>query len=209
MAPHDGRARIGIMGGTFDPIHWAHLLVAEESRAGFGLTKVIFVPAGQPPHKTDHRTSDAEHRYAMVVLATCSNPSFQVSRLEIGRAGPSYSADTIREFKKIYGPDVDIYFIAGADEVLDIQNWHEAEALPELARFVAVPRPGFDLAQLERQVPARFLARIELLQFPEIDVSATEIRARVAAGESIRYLVPEGVESYIRKYGLYTSENLA
>lgn len=209
MARGNPRTRIGIIGGTFDPIHWAHLIIAEESRVRFGLSKVVFVPAGEPPHKLGHPTSDAEHRYAMVLLGTCSNPSFQVSRLEIERAGLSYSADTIREFQEVHGPDAEIYFIAGADEVLDIESWHDAEMLPEIARFVAVPRPGFDLTELERRLPPRFLASIEPLQMREIDISATEVRARVAAGKSIKYLVPESVESYIHKHRLYSSEKLA
>jgi len=209
MGRHNHGTRIGIIGGTFDPIHWAHLVVAEESRVRLGLSKVIFVPAGRPAHKKDHPTSDAEHRYAMVLLGTYSNPDFQISRLEIERAGPSYSVDTIREFKRMYGSNTEIYFIAGADEILDIQSWHEAEALPELARFAAVPRPGFDLAELERRLPGRFLASIELLPIREIDISATEVRGRVAAGKSIKYLVPESVESYIYKHGLYSPEKTA
>ncbi len=199
--------RIGIMGGTFDPLHMAHLVAAEEARAAFGLDRVIFMPAGEPPHKADHPTSEAEHRYAMALLGTAENPYFEVSRLEIERPGPSYSVDTIRALRGAMGSEVEIYFIAGSDEILDIESWYEAESLPRLARFVAVPRPGFDLSELERLLPAQFMSSIEVLSMREINVSATEIRRRVATGKSIRYLVPGSVEAYIRKHGLYTLEN--
>jgi nicotinate-nucleotide adenylyltransferase len=198
------KRRVGIFGGTFDPLHTAHLIAAEEARTAFGLERVVFIPAGDPPHKTEQPASDPEHRYAMTLLGTADNPHFEVSRIEIERPGPSYSVDTIRALRGILGPEVEIYFIAGADEVLDIESWHEADALPELARFIAVPRPGFDLLELERRLPARFLSSIDVLRMPEIDISATEIRQRVAAGKSIRYLVPASVEAYIRRNGLYS-----
>lgn len=198
--------RIGIMGGTFDPLHVAHLIAAEEARVGFALDRVIFIPAGRPPHKAGDPTTDPEHRYAMTLLATVENPYFEVSRMEIERQGPSYSVDTIRALRSALGPGVEIHFIAGADEILEIESWHEAEALPSLARFIALPRPGFDLLQLEQRLPDRFLASIDVLPMREIDVSATEIRRRAAAGQSIRYLVPDSVEAYVRKNKLYDME---
>jgi len=199
--------RLGVMGGTFDPLHWAHLVVAEEARIRFELEKVLFIPAGQPSHKTNYRVSDPEHRYAMVLLGTAANPAFEVSRIEIERPGPSYSVDTIRRLKELYGPDAEIRFILGADEALDIPNWHEAESLPGLVRFIAAPRPGFDLAELKTRLPARFYSAIEFLPMAPMGISGTEIRARVASGRSIRYLVPASVEAYIRKHGLYVEGN--
>lgn len=196
-------SRIGIMGGTFDPLHWAHLIIAEESREKFNLGKVIFIPAGQPPHKLTYPVSDAEHRYAMTLLGTASNPYFEVSRLEIERSGPSYSVDTIREIKGIYGRKTEIYFIVGADEILEIESWHEADQLPKLTRFIVAPRPGFDLTALEQHLPLKFLKSIEILPIAPVDISATNLRTRIATGKTIRYLVPEEVEQYIRKHGLY------
>lgn len=194
--------RVGIMGGTFDPLHMAHLIAAEEARAAFDLDRVIFMPAGDPPHKTESPISDVEHRYAMTLLGTAENPHFEVSRIEIERPGPSYSVNTLRLLQGMLGPQVEIYFIAGADEILDIENWHEADALPDLARFIAIPRPGSDLAELER-LPERFRASIDVLKMREINVSATEVRHRAETGASIRYLVPASVEAYILKQGLY------
>ena len=195
---------LGIIGGTFDPLHWAHLVMAEEARMRFSLDKVLFIPAGQPPHKSDHPVSDAEHRYAMTLLGTASNPAFEVSRIEIEREGPSYSVDTIRRLKEIYGSDTQIFFIIGSDEALNIQSWHEAESLPSMARFIVAPRPGFDVCELKLKLPERFYAAMDLLPVMPMDISATELRARVSAGKTIKYLVPDEVESYIRKHRLYT-----
>lgn len=195
--------RLGIMGGTFDPIHWAHLVMADEAGHRFNLDKVLFVTAGEPPHKPGAVCSHAEHRHAMVILATASNPLFEASRIELDRQGPSYSVDTIREVKSLYGDHASIYFIIGADEARDIQSWHEADALPGLARFIVAPRPGFDIAELRTILPERFCNAMDFLPMPPIDISATDLRARVASRRSIRYLVPETVEAYILKHGLY------
>lgn len=195
--------RLGIMGGTFDPIHWAHLRMAEEARLRCDLEKVLFIPAGQPPHKPDYPISDAEDRYAMTLLATSANPAFEVSRMEIERGGPSYTLDTLTDLRKMLGPETSMHFIIGADEVFDLPRWHEAEKLPALARFLVAPRPGFDLTELNERLPAVFRAAIEFLPMPPIDISATDLRDRIASGRSIKYLVPECVESYIRKHKLY------
>lgn len=200
--------RLGVLGGTFDPLHWAHLLMAEEARTRFDLEKVLFIPAGQPPHK-DYAVSDPEDRYAMALLGAASNPAFEVSRMEIDRQGPSYSADTLRELRNRYGANTGIHFILGADEALDLPNWHDAESLPGLARFLVVPRPGFDLAALKSRLPGRFYDALDFLPMTPIDISATDIRARVASGGSIAYLVPESVEAYIRKRGLYVEVKTA
>ena len=194
---------LGVLGGTFDPLHWAHLVIAEEARARFGLDKVLFVPAGQPPHKADYTVSDPEHRYAMALLGTSANPAFQVSRIEIERAGPSYSVDTVRQLREMHAPDVEIHLIIGADEALDIPNWHEAESLLDMVRLVVAPRPGSDLAELKSRLPSRFYTAMQFLPMLPIDISGTELRARIASGKSVRYLVPDSVEVYIRKHGLY------
>ena len=195
--------RLGVLGGTFDPLHWAHLVIAEEARTRFDLEKVLFVPAGQPAHKTDYRISDPEYRYAMALLGTAGNPAFEVSRIEIKRKGPSYSVDTLRHLVKVYGSDTGIHFILGADEALDLPNWHEADSLPDLARFLVAPRPGFDLAELKARLPERFYEVIGFLPVAPIDISSTDLRARVASGRSIRHLVPDSVEAYVRKHRLY------
>lgn len=200
--------RLGIMGGTFDPLHWAHLMMAEEARDTFGLDKVLFIPAGQPPHKMEYRVTDVEHRYAMALLGTASNPAFEVSRMEIERNGLSYSVDTLRELKRIYGSSTGIYFIVGADEALDVPKWHEAESLPELTRFLVAPRPGFMLSDLQTKLSAEFSVVMDILPMPPIEISSTSLRERVMSGQSIKYLVPECVEAYIVKHGLYNESNM-
>ncbi|MFA0756452.1 MAG: hypothetical protein YPKNTGVA_001973 [Candidatus Fervidibacter sp.] len=192
------------MGGTFDPIHYGHLVAAEEARHRFGLACVMFVPCGQPPHKKTYAVTPAEHRYAMTLLATASNPHFVVSRLEIDRPGPSYSVDTVRLLRQQF-PDAELFFITGADAVLEILTWKDSDELIGLCRFIAVTRPGYDLQQLER-LPAHYLERIMPLAIPGVDISSTLIRERVRRGEPIRYLTPDAVCDYIAKHGLYRSE---
>lgn len=196
--------RLGVMGGTFDPLHWVHLTMAEEARTRFDLDRVLFIPAGQPPHKPDYSVSSPEDRYAMVLLGTASNPAFEVSRIELEREGPSYSVDTLAELKAIHGPDTGIYFMIGADEALYLPNWYEAERLPDLARFLVAPRPGFDLGELKAKLPAYLYDAIDFLPMTPVDISSTDIRSRAASGRTIKYLVPDIVESYIRKHDLYT-----
>jgi nicotinate-nucleotide adenylyltransferase len=194
--------RLGVMGGTFDPIHYGHLLIAEEARRVFGLDRVEFVTAADPPHKTGRTISPAEHRHAMVVLATASNPFFRASRRELERAGPSYSIDTISEVRA-ESPGAEIFFITGADAILEILTWHRAAEVIRLCTFVAATRPGHDLAALQRVLPPEFVAQIRPLKAPGVDISGTQIRERVRRGESTRYLMPEAVEAYIMKEGLY------
>ncbi|MBI3945795.1 MAG: nicotinate-nucleotide adenylyltransferase [Armatimonadetes bacterium] len=195
--------RIAVMGGTFDPVHTGHLVVAEEARARFALDQVIFVPAAVPPHKQRADISSGEDRYAMVLLATASNPFFAVSRIELQRPGPSYTIDTIREFRAAFGPEAALYFITGADAVLEILTWHHPEAIIRECRFIAAARPGYDLQQMTRRLPKHFQAAIDTLVAPGVDVSSSEIRRRVREGVPIRYLTPEPVEDYIRKNNLY------
>ncbi|MCX7598823.1 MAG: nicotinate-nucleotide adenylyltransferase [Armatimonadetes bacterium] len=197
------RKRLGLMGGTFDPIHVGHLVVAEEARTRFDLERVIFVPNNQPPHKKAYQVAQAEHRYAMCLLATASNPFFEVSREELERPGPSYTIDTIRAFRARLGSEVELYFITGADAVLEIMTWREPEAILAEAHVVAVHRPGFDLQRLSAAIGPEQGARILTMPMPGLEISSTDLRRRVAAGESIRYLTPEAVVDYIYKTGLY------
>jgi len=191
------------MGGTFDPIHYGHLLMAEEARQAFALDDVVFVPNGRPAHKKAYLVSSPEERYAMTLLATGSNPCFSASRIEIERPGPSYTIDTLREFRRLY-PDLDaLYFITGADAVLEILTWHESDNLARECQFIAVTRPGFVLDQLHDLVDTEFLDRVHYLPIPNIEISSTDIRRRVREGRSIKYLTPEPVEAYIQQQDLY------
>lgn len=191
------------MGGTFDPIHYGHLIIAEESRREFCLDKVIFVPAGEPPHKKDYQVSSVEHRYALTVLATASHPDFVCSRTEIERPGPSYSIDTIRQIKESHPSGTKIYFITGADAMAEILTWHEHDKLKSICKFIAATRPGYNLAELKDRLPPDYLDQVIFLEVPGVQISSTELRARVAVGNPIKYMVPEAVEIYIEKHGLY------
>ena len=199
VRPH----RVGIMGGTFDPIHLGHLVAAEEARCQFGLDRVIFMVAGRPALKPEGVT-DPEHRYEMAVLATRSNPHFEVSRIEIDRPGITYTVDTIGAVRESLEPSAELYFITGADAVFEIIEWHDAERLAGMVTFLAVTRPGYDLAAARAEherAESRF--DIRYIEVPALAVSSTDIRDRVAQGRSIRYLVPEPVNAYIRDRGLY------
>ncbi|HPT62658.1 MAG TPA: nicotinate-nucleotide adenylyltransferase [Candidatus Atribacteria bacterium] len=187
------------MGGTFDPIHHGHLVTAEEVRDYFDLDEVVFVPSARPPHKIGQEVSDPEHRYLMVVLATVTNPYFQVSRAEIERPGPSYSIDTVRYFKDLWGERTEIFFITGADAFSQISSWNNPEELLELCTFVAASRPGYRLLGVEK----KYQGRVKTIEVSALAISSSEIRWRVRRGESIKYLVPETVENYIYKNGLY------
>ena len=196
--------RIGIMGGTFDPIHYGHLVTAEIARSKFALDTVVFVPSGHPPHKQS-LPGHAEQRLMMTLLATVANPYFQVSRSEVDRNGPSYTYDTLKEFREASGPGSKFYFITGADAVLEMLTWHNAEKLVDLCSFIAATRPGYHLTDV-RRLPPNFLNKIEMMQVPALSISSTDIRRRIRAGEPIKYLLPEAVETYIYKQGLYLQE---
>jgi nicotinate-nucleotide adenylyltransferase len=189
------------MGGTFDPIHHGHLVTAEEALAQFQLDEVVFVPTGQPWMKEHREVSPAEDRYLMTVIATASNPRFSVSRIEVDRRGPTYTVDTLRALSAEH-PDAELYFITGADAILEIVHWKDPEEVLELAHFIAATRPGYDLARFEADAATRH-PRISVMHIPALAISSTDIRARVREGRPIRYLVPEGVKSYIEKTGLY------
>ena len=193
--------RLGVMGGTFDPIHHGHLLTAEEALQQFGLDEVVFIPTGKPWMKEDREVTAPEDRYLMVVIATASNPRFSVSRLEIERDGPTYTVDTLRELKAERG-DAELYFVTGADAMLEILQWKDPDEALELANFIAATRPGYDLTQFEEDAPGSD-PRVTVMTIPALAISSTDIRERVRAGRPIRYLVPEGVQTYIEKAGLY------
>ncbi len=204
MASH---RRLGIMGGTFDPIHYGHLVTAEEARVQFGLAQVIFVPNRHPPHKDPGDVTEPEHRYLMTFLATATNPSFTVSRMEIEREGPSYTIETIAQGARLY-PEAALYYITGADAILQILRgeWEESPRLLELCDFIAATRPGFTLdreAVRVTNVTGRRLDNVHFMEIPALAISSTDIRRRVAGGRPIKYLVPEPVENYIAKHGLY------
>jgi nicotinate-nucleotide adenylyltransferase len=191
------RERIGVMGGTFDPIHHGHLVAASEVRTRFDLDEVIFVPTGQPWMKTE--VSAAEHRYLMTVIATASNPAFTVSRVDIDRAGPTYTADTLRDLHS-ERPDADLFFITGADAVAQISEWKDVEDVWSLAHFVAVSRPGHVLSI--SGLPEQGVSSMEV---PALAISSTDCRSRVGRGDPVWYLVPDGVVQYISKHHLYRS----
>jgi nicotinate-nucleotide adenylyltransferase len=199
--------RIGLMGGTFDPIHHGHLVAAEEARWQFDLDTVLFIPTGQPWQKPVG-VSPAEDRYRMTVIATASNPAFEVSRVEIDHPGPTYTVDTLRRLRAELGEDARLFFITGADAVLHILTWKDREEVLALAEFIAATRPGYDLERLTERLP---LARERLhpMEIPMLAISSTEIRARVARGAPIQYLVPDGVVEYVVERGLYRSQPAA
>ncbi|MGH8867620.1 MAG: nicotinate-nucleotide adenylyltransferase [Actinomycetes bacterium] len=192
------RQRLGIMGGTFDPIHHGHLVAASEVAAGFAMDEVVFVPTGQPWQKTHERVAPAEDRYLMTVIATASNPRFSVSRIDIDRHGPTYTIDTLRELRRLRGPDVDLYFITGADALAQILSWRDVDELFGLAHFVGVTRPGHHLAD-----PGLPDGGVSLVEVPAMSISSTDCRHRVARGMPVWYLVPDGVVQYINKCHLY------
>ena len=192
------RPRIGIMGGTFDPIHHGHLVAASEVQVALRLDEVIFVPKGQPADKP--LVSPAEDRYLMAVIATASNPRFRVSRVDIDRPGTTYTVDTLRDIRAGF-PDADLFFITGADAIAALIEWKDSEALTSLAHFVGVSRPGHELST--GSLPPD---RVTVLEVPALSISSTDCRARVKEGNSVWYLVPDGVVQYIAKHGLYRGE---
>ncbi|CRK55491.1 Nicotinate-nucleotide adenylyltransferase [Alloactinosynnema sp. L-07] len=192
--------RIGIMGGTFDPVHHGHLVAASEVQSRFALDEVIFVPTGQPWQKSEREVSAAEDRYLMTVVATASNPRFSVSRVDIDRQGATFTVDTLRDLRARYPRD-ELFFITGADAMQQILSWRQADELFKLAHFVGVTRPGYHLA--DTHLPE---GSVSLIEVPAMAISSTDCRVRVAAGEPVWYLVPDGVVQYISKRRLYVAE---
>lgn len=195
-----GASRIGIMGGTFDPIHHGHLVAASEVADKFDLDEVLFVPTGNPWQKADREITAAEDRYLMSVVATASNPRFSVSRVDIDRGGPTYTLDTLRDLREQF-PDAKLFFITGADALSSIMSWRHWEEMFELAEFVGVTRPGYELT--EEMFPEEIQRRVHLIEIPAMAISSTDCRKRAQEGRPVWYLVPDGVVQYIAKNRLY------
>lgn len=198
------RERVGVFGGTFDPIHLGHLVAAEEVRVVLELARVVFVPAGAPPHKLRRPVSPARHRLAMVQLAIDGNPYFTCSTIDMERVGPSYTVDLLELIRKRWGPDKDIFFLMGRDALADLPNWQQPDRICELASLVCVDRPRYevDMDALERVVPG-ISKRVEFVHIPGMAISSTDIKRRVRTGRPIKYQVPEAVEAYIYAQNLY------
>ena len=188
------------MGGTFDPIHNGHLVAASEVASRFGLDEVVFVPTGQPWQKNHRQVAPAEDRYLMTVIATASNPSFSVSRVDIDRPGETFTIDTLSDLRREYGDTTELFFITGADALAQIIGWHRSDELFAMAHFVGVTRPGHHLED-----PGFPEGGVSLIEVPALAISSTDCRDRVAAGEPVWYLVPDGVVQYISKRRLYRS----
>ncbi|HEX2419560.1 MAG TPA: nicotinate-nucleotide adenylyltransferase [Micromonosporaceae bacterium] len=190
--------KVGVMGGTFDPIHHGHLVAASEVADRFDLVEVIFVPTGQPWQKEGRYVSPAEDRYLMTVIATASNPQFHVSRVDIERGGPTFTVDTLRDLHRLYGDGIELFFITGADALDAMLSWKDTDVMFSLAHFVGVTRPGYELS--DTHLPE---AAVSLVEVPAMAISSSDCRARVAAGKPVWYLVPDGVVQYIAKRRLY------
>jgi len=196
---------IGVMGGTFDPIHNGHMAVAEEARTRLALEEIMFIPAGQPWLKADRMVIAAEHRVEMVRLAIADKPYFSLSSMEIERPGPTYTADTLAELRGQLGFEDELYFIIGMDDLAQLTRWKDPDKLVKLCFVVVAPRPGYrqpDLESMEKGIPG-LSRRVIFMDRPELDISASEIRHKVAKGLSISHFVPESVDRYIREQGLY------
>ncbi|MDO8108142.1 nicotinate-nucleotide adenylyltransferase [Isoptericola sp. b441] len=196
-----GRPRLGVMGGTFDPVHHGHLVAASEVAARLGLDEVVFVPTGRPSLKEHAVVTEPEHRYLMTVIATAANPRFTVSRVDIDRPGTTYTVDTLADLRA-ERPEADLYFITGADAIAKIAAWKDVDRLWDMAQFVAVTRPGHRLSLDD--VPPGAVTEVEV---PALSISSTDCRRRAAAGEPVWYLVPDGVVQYIAKHGLYRGQD--
>jgi len=196
--------RLGILGGTFDPIHHGHLVAAEEAHHQLGLDRVLLLPAGRPPHKPMRPISPVLHRLRMLELAIADKPYFSISRVDVERPGPHYTVDALGLLRAEWGSEVTFFFIEGSDSLADIPTWYQPQRLIELCELAVVERPGSRtrLPQLEEQLPG-LTARIHWVQMPYLDISSSDLRARVQAGRPISYLVPPAVEAYILELGLY------
>lgn len=208
-AAHDDQGtpvRVGILGGTFDPIHIGHLILAEEARDQLGLSIVYLTPAGDPPHKRDRRLAPVEDRLQMIERAIAGNPAFQASRVDADRPGPHYTLDMVRIFQAQLPPGGELYFLMGYDSLAELPGWHRPQELVAACRLVALTRYNVPLNwdTLEARLPG-IRARVTLLDMPELEISSNQIQARVRAGRSIRYLTPEPVREYIMEHGLYAA----
>lgn len=196
--------RVGILGGTFDPIHYGHLILAEEARACLALDRVLFVPAKEPPHKLLQPYSPAADRLEMVRLAIATNPHFEVSDVDLARPGPSYTVDTLALLQESLGPRAELYFLMGLDSLANLLTWHEPAGIVARAHLVVARRPGFtaDLQGLEGALPG-ITARTHILEIPEIGIASHDLRRRVREGLPIRYQLPDEIEAFIHARGLY------
>ncbi len=202
---------LGILGGTFNPIHYGHIVAAECARDAFHLDRVLFVPAARPPHKDLDEVLDSQHRFEMVKIAVKDNPDFEVSALELERKGLSYTVDTIASYQQEY-PGAKIFFIIGVDALLLINTWKDVERLATLCNFIVVTRPGYQLSHEEEhfcEIPDVIWEKILLVPIPELFISSSDIRQRVAQGQTIKYLLPPAIEEYILKNDLYREEEIA
>ena len=197
--------KMGIMGGTFDPIHLGHLATAEAVREIFTLDEILFIPAARPPHKRGRKVADGRHRLAMTILATRSNKFFKVSDMELKRTGLSYTLDTMNELHKIFGSTTELFFIIGADSLADLSKWHEAKTLVEKCHFIATTRHGVDIdfSAVRNYFGAAAIEHIHRVTTPGLEISSTDLREKIRLGRSIKYLVPEAVEEYILREELY------
>ncbi len=200
--------RVGVIGGTFDPVHYGHLVIAEEVYAALDLAEMVFVPAGHPPHKPDSLVAEARHRLAMLELAIAHNPHFSISRVDLERPGPSYTVETLRLLHQQWGEQTAIYFLIGWDSLEDLLTWHDpAGILQQLSYLVAVRRPGYNEESgyrdsLEARLPG-IKQRLLVVSAPQLEISSTDLRTRIAEGRPIKYQLPESVEQYIEQYRLY------
>ena len=196
--------RLGIMGGTFDPIHNGHLVAAEQALGDLNLDMVVFMPAGSPAYKQDKRVTLGEDRYAMTLLAVSDNPHFTASRLEVDRPGITYTADTLSFLREVYPENVELFFITGADAVIDIVNWHDSEVIAEIATIVAATRPGYDLTKAREAIDSSDKGfKVIYLEVPALAISSSYLRERVCARQSLRYLTRDAVIGYIQKRNIY------
>lgn len=196
--------RLGIMGGTFDPIHHGHLVAAEQAFNDLDLDVVVFMPAGRPAFKLDKKVSSGEDRYAMTLLATSDNPHFLASRFEVDREGVTYTADTLELLRKLYPDNVSLYFITGADAIADVVRWRDAGRIASCAKLVGATRPGYDLGRARTAIAeSPFTFDVTYLEVPALAISSSDLRERVGLGQSLRYLTPDPVTGYIYKHNLY------
>ena len=208
MEPDRQARRFGVLGGTFDPVHIGHLIIAQEVVSLLGLDRFFFLPAGAPPHKRSRQITPVQHRLRMLDLAIADNPAFALSRVDVDRPGPSYTADTLRLLHAAWGPDTAVYFVMGWDMLYDLPSWyHPAEVVRQVERLVIINRPGFEesapyLALLQKLLPG-IQERLLWLETARVSIRSTDLRRHVAAGRSIRYQVPAAVEQYILAHGLY------
>lgn len=203
------KKKIGIMGGTFDPIHFGHLMIANEVLSKYNMDKIIFIPSGNPPHKKRTLASSWD-RYLMTNIATLSNDKFVVSDIEIKSSEKSYTINTVKKLLGFYN-DTEFYFITGTDALIDLPNWYQTENLFKLCRFIGVSRPGYSMLEIEKklnEIKNQYNGQIELLQVPMLQISSTVIRERIKCGRSVKYLLPEMVEQYIIKNSLYAENKI-